>query len=68
VIYPFRILPNGWIYTFSSRLTESLDGVALDSIGGVKPDIYINNEEYIPNGIDSVLGTAINYLEPNKHN
>jgi carboxyl-terminal processing protease len=60
-IYPFRILPNGWIYTFSSRLTTSLEGVALDSIGGIKPDIYIDNVSHYY-GIDTVLGTAINYV------
>jgi C-terminal processing protease CtpA/Prc len=61
-IYPFRILPNGWIYTFSSQLTLSLDNVALDSLGGVAPDIYVDNSHWY-NWKDTVLGTAINYLE-----
>ena len=62
--FQYRALPNGWIYSFSASLITSMNGIALDSIGGTPPDLTIlNNYKDLQLGIDSVMENAIKYLE-----
>jgi carboxyl-terminal processing protease len=63
-IFHPRSLPNGWFYTYSARLTASMEGVTLDSLNGIPPDIPIlNKRDDLHKGIDSVMEKAIEYIE-----
>jgi len=61
--FQYRVLPDGYIYSFSVSLVTSMEGrIALDSVGGTPPDILVlNNPMY--NNIDSVMENAIRNIE-----
>lgn len=60
----YKTLPNGWLLSFSGTLVYSMNGIPLDSLGGIAPDVLVlNNPEEVILGKDSVLEYAIHTLE-----
>jgi hypothetical protein len=63
-VFDYRELPNRWMYRFSARLATSMEGVALDSLGGIVPDkLILNSKTDLAAGVDKVVEEAIRHLE-----
>lgn len=59
----YKTLANGWRYTYSAREAVSLEGLPLDSLDGMPPDIEIlGSLEELRQGHDRVLDAAVAHL------
>lgn len=63
-VFAYQVLPTGWVYSFTGRQALSMEGVALDSLRGIAPQVHVENSPAdLASGRDRVVEEAIRRLE-----